>query len=117
MTEGSTLTFKALTGGDKINLVLTLGAEYSDNNQVVLFSDVDVVRFILDGVELSTTDSLLANTFFTGAWVNDKTTLGYDSSSGTISVQHLNTVTIPEPTTATLSLLALAALAARRRRR
>ncbi len=116
MTEGSTLTFKALTGGDKINLVLTLGAEYSDNEQVVLFSDVDVARFILDGVELSTTDSLLANTFFTGAWVNDETTLSYDRINGTISLQHLNTVTIPEPTTATLSLLALAALAARRRR-
>ena len=117
MTEGSTLTFKALTGGDKINLVLTLGAEYSDNDQVVLFSDVDVVRFILDGVELNVTDTILANTFFTGAWVNDETTLSYDSSSGTISLQHLNTVAVPEPTTATLSLLALAALAARRRRR
>ena len=117
MAEGSTLTFKALTGGDKINLVLTLGAEYSDSEQVVLFSDVDVVRFILDGVELNVTDTILANTFFTGAWVNDKTTLSYDSSSGTISLQHLNTDTIPEPTTATLSLLALAALAARRRRR
>jgi uncharacterized protein (TIGR03382 family) len=117
MTEDSSLTFKALTGGDKINLVLTLGAEYSDNEQVVLFSDVDVVRFILDGVELNVTDTILANTFFTGAWVNDETTLSYNSSNGTISVQHLNTVTIPEPTTATLSLLALAALAARRRRR
>ncbi len=117
MAEGSTLTFKALTGGDKINLVLTLGAEYSDNEQVVLFSDVDVARFILDGVELNVTDTILANTFFTGAWVNDETTLSYDSSSGTISLQHLNTVTIPEPTTATLSLLALAALAARRRRK
>ena len=117
MAEGSTLTFKALTGGDKINLVLTLGAEYSDSEQVVLFSDVDVVRFILDGVELNTTDTILANTFFTGAWVNDETTLSYDSSNGTISLQHLNTVTVPEPTTATLSLLALAGLAARRRRK
>ena len=117
MTEGSTLTFKALTGGDKINLILTLGAEYSDNDQVVLFSDVDVARFILDDVELSTTDSLLANTFFTAAWVNDETTLSYDRSNGTISLQHLNTVTIPEPTMATLSLLALAGLAACRRRR
>ncbi len=117
MTEGSTLTFKALTGGDKINLVLTLGAEYSDSEQIVLFSDVDVARFILDGVELNVTDTILANTFFTGAWVNDETTLSYDSNSGTISLQHLNTVSIPEPTTATLSLLALAGLAARRRRR
>ncbi len=117
MAEGSTLTFKALTGGGKINLVLTLGAEYSINDQVVLFSDADVVRFILDGEELNVTDSILANTFFTGAWVNDETTLSYDSSSGTISLQHLNTVSIPEPTTATLSLLALAGLAARRRRK
>ena len=45
-------------------------------------------------------------------------TLGFiaDGSPGTVGVQNV-TVTIPEPTTATLSLLALAGLAARRRRK
>lgn len=43
-------------------------------------------------------------------------TMGYDEATGTLYVSAKSS-TIPEPTTATLSLLALAALAARRRRK
>lgn len=111
-----TLTFNA-TEGEKINLVLTLHAEYEKDSQVILFTDVNTVKFVLDNI---TTDksgqaiTLNASDYFTGDWINEKTNLVYDS--GTVYLTGVNRV-IPEPTTATLSLLALAALAAHRRRR
>lgn len=116
MSENSILTFKAISGGEKINLVLTLGAEYGEDGQVLLFSDADVAKFILDGEEVSGTYTFNANDFFTGAWINNNTKLCYSDKTGLVYVQNVNSVAIPEPTTATLSLLALAALAARRRR-
>lgn len=51
-------------------------------------------------------------TFFNGTW-DERLYLGFNGTE----IYVVNTSTIPEPTTATLSLLALAALAARRRRR
>ena len=51
-----------------------------------------------------------------GDYINENTTLTYDSTTKEVYLQGINKV-VPEPTTATLSLLALAALAARRRRR
>lgn len=111
-----TLTFNA-TEGEKINLMLTLYAEYEKDSQVILFTDVNIVKFVLDNI---TTDksgqsiTLNASDYFTGDWINEKTSLVYDS--GTVYLTGVNRV-VPEPSTATLSLLALAALAARRCRR
>ncbi len=115
MTEGSELTFMATSEGEKINLVFTLGAEYSEDGLMQLFSNVDIVKFLMDGKEVDSSTTLMASDFFTGDYINENTTLTYDSSSGNIYIALGSN--IPEPTTATLSLLALAGLAARRRRR
>ena len=116
MTEVSVLTFNATSEGEKINLVFTLGAEYSEVDQVVLFSNVDIVKFLMDGEEVASSTTLLASDFFTGECINENTTLTYDSTSKAVYLQGVSKV-VPEPTTATLSLLALAALAMRRRRK
>lgn len=110
-----TLTFNA-TEDEKINLILTLGAEYDKDSQVILFTDVNTVKFVLDNITASKTGQVItlnAADYFTGDWINENTSLVYDK--GTIYVTGVNRV-IPEPTTATLSLLALAGLVARRRR-
>ena len=110
-----TLTFNG-TDGEKINLILTLGAEYNKDSQVLLFTDVNTVKFVLDNITATKTGqaiTLNAADYFTGDWISENTSLVYDR--GTIYVTGVNRV-IPEPTTTTLSLLALAALAARRRR-
>jgi len=114
--DGGILNFLATTE-NKTNLVLTLGAEYDPNSQIMLFSDVDSVKFLQDSITATSNSAMVtlnASDYFIGDWVNDKTTLVYDS--GNIYVSGVNVV-IPEPATTTLSLLALAALAARRRRK
>ncbi len=116
MTEGSVLTFNATSEGEKINLVFTLGTEYGEDGLVQLFSNVDIVKFLMDGEEVDSSTTLLASDFFTGAGINENTTLHYDSTANVVYLQEGNNV-VPEPTTATLSLLALAALAMRRRRK
>ena len=114
--DGGILNFLATTE-NKTNLVLTLGAEYGSDSQIILFSDVDTAKFLQDNITATSKSSIVtlkAADYFTGDWVNDKTTLVYDS--GNIYVSGVNIV-VPEPTTATLSLLALVGLAARRRRK
>jgi uncharacterized protein (TIGR03382 family) len=57
----------------------------------------------------------MANRYLTGCnYIDSDTLLVYDSHA---EVVYLQMATIPEPATTTLSLLALAALAARSRRR
>lgn len=114
--NGGLLTFLASTEG-KTNLVLTLGAEYEPDSQIMLFSNVATAKFLQNNITATSTGAMVtlnAADYFTGDWVNDKTTLVYDS--GNIYVSGVNVV-VPEPTTATLSLLALVGLAARRRRK
>ncbi|MBQ2379510.1 MAG: PEP-CTERM sorting domain-containing protein, partial [Akkermansia sp.] len=102
--NGNSLYLNA-TNGNKI--ALTLHAINSPSNKVILFSNVGKVNFDSD---------ILANNYFTGNWINDETTLVYDSEKQVVYLENVNDV-IPEPTTTTLSLLALAALATRRRRK
>jgi len=114
--QNGTLTFNA-TADEKINLVLTLMAAYEADSQVILFTDVNTVKFVLDNITATKTGqaiTLNAADYFTGDWINENTSLVYDA--GKVYLTGVNRV-IPEPTTATLSLLALAALAARRRRK
>lgn len=114
--KNGTLTFNA-TSNEKINLVLTLQAQYETDSQVLLFTDINTVEFILDNTKADIKDKsviLNAADYFCGDWINENTELIYDGSS--VYVTGVNQV-IPEPATATLSLLALAALVARRRRR
>ena len=104
---------------DKIELVLAENAVYSGSEQIALFANVGQGIFAYNGINTNTgTETLYtlnAADYFTGAGINETTQLVYDQGSGTVYLQGV--VTIPEPATATLSLLALAGLCARRRRK
>ena len=100
----------------KIELVLAENAVYTGAEQIVLFTNVGKAVFAYDGISAdSGMETLNAADYFTGAGINETTQLVYDQEGGTVYLQGV--VTIPEPATATLSLLALAGLCARRRRK
>ncbi len=89
----------------------------ANDAQLVLFSDVSSVTFVYDNVT-ATTDSGVyytrADRYLTGNdYIDSQTMLVYDSNVGVVYLQ----IKTPEPTTTTLGLVALAALAARRRRK
>ncbi len=98
---------------EKINLVLLPDDILTEDSVVQLFSGADKVNFVYDGTIISGNGHYEcdANHYFTGSMVGADTKLVY--SNGNVYMKGL----VPEPTTATLSLLALAALATRRRRR
>ena len=104
---------------EKIELVLAENAVYTGSEQIGLFVNVGQGIFAYNGINSSTGSESLytlnAADYFTGTGINETTQLVYDCSSGTVYLQGV--VTIPEPATATLSLLALAGLCARRRRK
>ena len=104
---------------EKIELVLAENAVYTGSEQIALFANVGQGIFAYNGINTSTgTETLYtlnAADYFTGAGINETTQLVYDRTIGTVYLQGV--VMIPEPTTATLSLLALAGLCARRRRK
>ena len=93
-----------------LNLDASVAYTEGEMTYFVLFTDVEMLN--LEG-----TDSLenVGVNYNLGGNYTDPT-MGYDKATGTLYVSAKSS-TIPEPTTATLSLLALAALAARRRRR
>ncbi|MDO4751799.1 MAG: autotransporter-associated beta strand repeat-containing protein [Akkermansia sp.] len=119
---GGTLTLDTTTTS-LLNFDTTLdaGAAAIDGSgrttQLVLFSDVGGVNFVLDDMEAVAGSGIYytrADRYIGGCgYVDEETWLVYDSGAGVVYLDGL----IPEPTTATLSLLALAALAARRRRK
>lgn len=98
-------------GAEKIQLVLTLDGALTENNAVVLFSHVDSLSMGPYGHMTEYTGAFYAQDYFTGSMIGENSMIVYDN--GTVFITGL----VPEPTTATLSLLALAGLAARRRRR
>lgn len=105
---------------DEYNLVFTLNLDFADGVTAPATVEgwKDIVNF---GGEMAT---LLAeqNAQYTMTveeamgMENPYVIYNYDATSSVLTVT-VNGLTVPEPTTATLSLLALAALAARRRRR
>ncbi len=115
----------SLTLDTMANSLLTLNVTAPDVNydvftgeaQLVLFSGVNSVYFGQDQLGASDGSGIyytLASRYLTGSdFIDDNTLLVYDSYAKVLYLQQA----VPEPTTATLSLLALAALAARRRRR
>ncbi len=110
--ENSLLTFHTTLGPD------VQYDAFTGEAQLVLFSGVNSVYFGYDDVKASKDSGsiyyTMASRYLTGSeFVNDNTVLVYDSLAGVVYLQQV----VPEPTTATLSLLALAALAARRRRK
>ena len=97
-----------------INLELILDGVADNGSMVLLFSDVDMVNLIQHGkFTLREGGEYIfdANRYFSGDMVGKQTQLV--CKGGNVYITGL---VVPEPTTATLSLLALAALAARRRR-
>lgn len=112
--DNSCLTLNVTTtDAKKINLVLLPDDILTEDSVVQLFSGADKVNFVYDGTIISGNGHYEcdANHYFTGSMVGADTKLVY--SNGNVYMKGL----VPEPTTATLSLLALAALATRRRRR
>ena len=109
--DGGCLTLNML-GEDKINLVLTLDGMLMEDSIVNLFSNIGTLKLGSD-LQYTGTDTFEFNAsqYFTGSMIGEDTMVQFQN--GTMTVTGL----IPEPTTATLSLLALAELAARRRRK
>ncbi len=114
---GGSLT---LESGLTLSTTLDLGQSAIDGagrtTQLVLFSDVNSVNFVLDNLTAVAKSGIYytkAENYITGSYIDEDTWLVYDSGAGVVYLDGI----VPEPTTATLSLLALAALAARRRRR
>lgn len=114
LAMGSTLTLqKGLTLDDT-----TLGRVHalSAGESTALFTGVDGLT--LDKTtytSLTESDSMLANPYFTNLNNSNQYVLTYSGTdNGTLSIM---AASVPEPTTTTLSLLALSALAMRRRRK
>ncbi len=124
-TTGGKITLNLLTEGN----VMTF--DDGMTSQMVLFTDVTSVNLgdtvwgmneaalalaAEDGLaaqSANTIYSTLASQYFTGWNITDQTYLVYDVGAGVVYLDKA----VPEPTTTTLSLLALAALVARRRRK
>lgn len=115
LTMGSTLTLsQGLTlGTDTLSRVQGL----SVGESATLFRGVDALTLgNTSYTSITTEDSILASPWFTNL-TGDQYVLTYTGTdNGSLSITMMSAA-VPEPTTATLSLLALAALAARRRRK
>ena len=125
-----------ITDGGAISLnknkstgVLTVGSYTADDSAVAI--TLQFVKFVDsegeferglftltvgDAVGTYTVDTI-DNTIFTKGSNNNVWTNGGAEKLSGISLKYADAVVVPEPTTATLSLLALAGLAARRRRK
>ena len=91
---------------------LQLGQAVTLNNMRSLAQETEAAAAHDTLVENTTVE---ASKYFSNLSGNSGLVLSYDATNHTVSIT--NTQVVPEPTTATLSLLALAALAARRRRK
>ena len=112
---GSTLTMAGSAENPFISLMLELDKGYTPvDTQIVLFSGVSA--FNVGGVEFSSTETAYvfsASDYLKGEYVFETTALVYDGNVGVVYLVEA----VPEPATTTLSLLALAGLCARRRRK
>lgn len=119
LNNGTLVLAVTKTGTEKINLILAEHTVYTGSEQIVLFANAGKVTFIYNNITATSADgstyTLNASDYFTGTGINESTQLVYDSTTGTLYLQGVEA--IPEPATATLSLLALASLVIRRRRK
>lgn len=124
LTTGSTLEvsegYLSMNGSLTLQQGLTLGdatlqriQELSLGEGVTLFTGVDsLILEATDYSQLTPDDAVLASDYFSNITSNNYVLTYTGANVGTLAI----VMNIPEPTTATLSLLALAGLAARRRR-
>ena len=103
-------------------IVFTLGSSIDlGGNALTLDPDLIKLVLVVDGtVDENTTvtaQSLFTNYDEDNSTISDSMVVYLRGSDGSQVTTTLGAITVPEPTTATLSLLALAALAARRRRK
>lgn len=116
MLNGELMLGDSLTlGGNMLEMVNLLQIEES----LTLISGIDYFAIQKEGNEYASVTNgqqLSASTYFSNLKPDQNLILMYDQPQRTLSVIRV-TAPIPEPTTATLSLLALAAMAARRRRK
>lgn len=119
LSEGELTLAITTTATKKIELNLTLSADYDPAAQVVLFSDVATVNFIRDGITAKSTDgvvyTLSAADYFSGASITGTTSLVYDSANKVVYLEGV--ANVPEPTSSMLGLVGLVALTFRRRRK
>lgn len=109
--DSNTLTIDVSNGlAFTLNLDASVAYTEGEMTYFVLFTDVETLNL----VGTDSWDKVGVNYNLGGNYTDP--TMGYDKATGTLYVSAKSS-TIPEPTTATLSLLALAALASRRRRR
>lgn len=117
--NGATLTL-AVTPTATQKIELTLVPMDAPEAKVLLFTEVGKVNFIYDNQQPSSATgglhSFAAADYFSGAWIHEDTQLIYDAGAQQLYLTQVNSV-VPEPSSATLSLTALAALLLRRRRR
>lgn len=107
------LTFDGqLTMGDKLLAILDEMSSW-ENHELTLITGLD--SFTFDGVEVVDGSMLQASTYFSN--VSDTISVSYRVSGDVGSLVLVSMDVVPEPTTSTLSLLALAGLCARRRRK
>ena len=120
LTVTGDLVLDVTAESEKVVVDLMPGIAKDEFSQVVLFEVAGTVTFGENG---TASDSEVvyyqfAEDYFTGDWISQDTWLVYDRSTNLVYLEGVNIIAaVPEPTSSTLSLLALAALAARRRRK
>lgn len=108
-------------GGEGVEIVFTLGSTLNMNGNSVIL-DGSMISLSVDGTVDDATQfggfALFSN-YGEDSDISETTQVIVKGSDGSTTIRTIGdfNATVPEPTTATLSLLALAALAARRRRK
>lgn len=95
------------------SLIFAEGSSLDMKGGSITLSETSSIIYQVDGVA---DESVRANELFRNANIGDDVAITVKGSDGTEYKTTLGALTVPEPTTATLSLLALVGLAARRRR-
>lgn len=114
MVEGAvTMNLSESLNIDNGSLILTEGSSLDMKGGAITLGDTSAIIYQVDGTADA---SVRANELFRNANIGDDVAITVKGSDGTEYKTTLGALTVPEPTTATLSLLALVGLAARRRR-